>query len=102
MSTAFFASLKVLCLTLTQTLTLVILQDYNTYLHVPSDIPLDHRYLDASNTNMQSYLDQIALWTSENLMKLNPDKSSYAILSRAKEDFVTRLTINGTKIAHKT
>ena len=78
-----------------------ILQDYETYLHVPSDIPLDHRYLDASSTNMQSYLDQTALWTSQNLMKLNPEKSSYTIFSRAKEDFVTRLTINGTKIDQK-
>ena len=78
-----------------------ILQDYNTYLHVPSDIPLDHKYLDASSTNMQSYLDQIAFWTSQNLMKLNPEKSNYTIFSRAKEDFVTRLTINGTKIDQK-
>ena len=78
-----------------------ILQDYDTHMHVPSDIPLEHKYLDASNTNMQSYLDQIAFWTSQNLMKLNPEKSNYQIFSRAKEDFVTRLTINGIKIDQK-
>ena len=60
-----------------------ILQDYDTYLHVPSDIPLDHKYLDAISTNMQSYLEQTALWTSQNLMKFNPEKSNYSIFSRA-------------------
>ena len=78
-----------------------LLQDYDTRMHVPSDIPLDHKYFNSANTNMQSYLDQISLWTSQNLMKLNPEKSNYQIFSRAKEAFVTRLTINGTKIDQK-
>ena len=29
-----------------------LLQDYDTYMHVTSDIPLDHEYLNASSTNM--------------------------------------------------
>ena len=34
-------------------------------------------------------------------MQLNPEKSNYLIFSRAKENFVTRLTVNGTKIDQK-
>ena len=75
-----------------------ILTDYNVYLHVPSDIPVDHKFLSGAGTNIQSHLDQLALWTTDNLMKLNPEKCSYVLFSRAKVDFVTRLTINGTKI----
>ena len=54
-----------------------ILADYDTYQHVPSDIPLDHKFLQGSDTLMQSYLDQLASWTDLNLMKLNPEKSNY-------------------------
>ena len=75
-----------------------ILSDYDTYQHVPSDIPLDHQFLQGSDTMMQSYLDELACWTTQNLMQLNPDKSNYLILTRAQEQFVTRLTVNGMKI----
>ena len=34
-------------------------------------------------------------------MQLNPDKSNYLILTRAQEQFVTRLTVNGMKIDQK-
>ena len=78
-----------------------LLQDYNIYMHVPNDIPLDHKFLNPQDTHMQSYLDQISFWTTQNLMKLNPEKSNYLIFSRAKESFVTRLTVNGTKIDQK-
>ena len=78
-----------------------LLKDYDTYMHIPSDVPLDHKFLQGSDTLMQSYLDQIAVWTSQNLMKLNPEKSNYLLFSRAKESFVTRLTVNGTKIDQK-
>jgi hypothetical protein len=78
-----------------------LLKDYDTYMHIPSDVPLDHKFLQGSDTLMQSYLDQIAVWTSQNLIKLNPEKSNYLLFSRAKESFVTRLTVNGTKIDQK-
>ena len=78
-----------------------LLKDYNTYIHIPSDVPLEHKFLQGPDTLMQSYLDQIALWTSQNLMKLNPEKSSYLVFSRTKQSFVTRLTVNGTKLTKK-
>ena len=78
-----------------------ILQDYDMYSHVASDIPHDHQFLDPALTQVQSHLDQLALWTEQNLMKLNPEKCDYLILSRAQQDFVTRLTVNGLKIDQK-
>ena len=36
-----------------------------------------------------------------NLMKLNPDKCNYMLLSRSQEQFVTCLTVNGSKIDQK-
>jgi hypothetical protein len=78
-----------------------ILQDYNVYTHVPSDVPLDHQFLAGTDTTIQTHLDQLSEWTDLNLMKLNPEKCSYTIFSRAKVDFVTRLTVNGTKIDQK-
>ena len=78
-----------------------ILTDYDVYLHVPSDVPLDHKFLSGADTNMQSHLDKLSVWTTDNLMKLNPDKCSYIIFSRAKVDFVTRLSVDGTKIYQK-
>ena len=50
---------------------------------------------------MQSYLDQLASWADLNLMKLNTEKINYLIFSRAQEQFVTRLTVNGMKIDQK-
>ena len=78
-----------------------ILNDYNVYMHVPSDVPVDYKFLSGADTTIQSHLDQLSVWTTENLMKLNPDKCSYLIFSRAKVDFVTRLSVNGTKIDQK-
>ena len=43
-----------------------ILQDYDVESHVPSDIPLDHKYLEASTTQTQANLNSIALWTDHN------------------------------------
>ena len=78
-----------------------ILYDYDIYNHVASDIPLDHQFLNPADTQVQSHLYQLSLWTDQNLMKLNPAKCDYLILSRAQSDFVTRLTVNGTKIDQK-
>ena len=56
-----------------------ILEDYNTLEHVPSDIPLDHKFLPGAATNTQSSLDNIARWTTDNQMLLNPSKCSYML-----------------------
>jgi len=71
-----------------------ILHDYDMYSHVASDVPLDHQFLNPADT-------QLSLWTEQNLMKLNPEKCNYVILSQAQQDFVTRLTVNGLKIDQK-
>ena len=78
-----------------------ILEDYNTLEHVPSDIPLDHKFLPGAATNTQSSLDNIARWTTDNQMLLNPSKCSYMLFTRSKEQFVTRLTVNNNKIDQK-
>lgn len=78
-----------------------ILSDYNIYMHVASDVPVDHQFLHGRHTNMQSHLDRLTEWSDNNLAKLNPSKCSYMLLSRAKVDFVTRLSVGGTKIDQK-
>ena len=78
-----------------------ILSDYNIYKHVASDILLDHQFLDGTNTFMQSHLDQLSDWSDRNLAKRNPSKCSYMILSRAKTDFVTKLSVGGAEIDQK-
>ena len=78
-----------------------ILQDYDIFSHVASDVPIDHQFLNPADTLIQSQLDQLAFWTDQNLMKLNPEKCDYLILSRCQQDFVTRLTVNGSKIDQK-
>ena len=54
--------------------------------------------LPADTFPTQDHLNFVSNWTTENLMKLNEDKCNYMIFSRAKEDFVTRLTVNNTKL----
>ena len=78
-----------------------ILSDYDIYMHVASDIPVGYKFLNSTHTKMQSHLDQLSVWSDTNLTKLNPEKCSYMILSRMKEDFVTRLSIGGLKIDQK-
>ena len=78
-----------------------ILVDYDVHQQVPSDIPIGTQYLPSSETKTQTHLDQLAAWTDRNKMLLNPAKSSYTIFSRSREKFVTRLTVNGTKLDQK-
>ena len=78
-----------------------ILQQYDGYSYVPSDIPLNYSLLPGNTTNTQSNLDTISRWTNSNQMRLNPQKSSYMVFSRSREQFVTRLTINNDKIDQK-
>ena len=75
-----------------------ILQDYDFYSHIPSDIPVDHQFLPPEAYNTQTYLDQLSLWTKDNLILLNPRKCNHIIFSRSQEKFATRLTVNGDKI----
>ena len=75
-----------------------ILIQYNFRAHVASDIAVGHRFLPPSATRTQSYNDGIALWTHQNLTKLNTDKSKYMLHTRMKEEFATRFTLDGNYI----
>ena len=72
-----------------------LLQVYDFRSHVASDIALDQRFLPPAATKSQDFHDGIALWTKQNLTKLNFTKSKYTIHSRMKESFATRFTIDG-------
>ena len=52
----------------------------------------------ACNLRSQQSLDAIASWTSDNLMKLNEDKTKYMVFSRSETEVATRLTLNGNTI----
>ena len=75
-----------------------LLHQYNYHDHVPSDIATDQLYLHPSSFNTQNTLDSISAWTTQNLMKINEEKSNYIIFSRCKESFATRLTLNNVKL----
>ena len=61
---------------------------------VSSDIGIDELYVPACNLKTQDNLDDICSWTSDNLMKLNEEKSKYMVFSRSQTEFATRLTLN--------
>ena len=52
---------------------LIVLSDnlvsYDFQHHIPSDLPVDHKYLLSAFFNMQEYLDKICNWTNPNFMK---------------------------------
>ena len=75
-----------------------VLTEYNFRAHVASDIGIGQRFLPPSATKTQSYHDGISVWTKENLMRLNLDKSKYILHTRTKEDFATRFTLDGCLI----
>ena len=54
-----------------------LLQVYDFRSHVASDIALDQRFLPPSSTKTQNFQDGMALWTEQNLTKLNFGKSKY-------------------------
>ena len=62
---------------------------------------MDYKFLAGSTTQTQANLDSISQWTDSNQMKLNPQKCSYMLFSRSREQFVTRLTVNNNKIDQK-
>ena len=54
-----------------------LLQVYDFRSYVASDIALDQRFLPPSSTKTQNFQDGMALWTEQNLTKLNFGKSKY-------------------------
>ena len=79
-----------------------LLTDYNVWQHIPSDIPVDEKYLPTNLNDAQSILNSVSNWTNENLMKLNTEKCNYMVFfSRSSESFSTRLQINGKNLERK-
>ena len=74
------------------------LQEYDVRNHIPSDVAIDHLFLNPKKFRMQSYLDEVTKWTHENLMLLNEEKSNYILFTRSKSDFTTRLLLNQAPI----
>ena len=75
-----------------------LLVEYNVHSHVPSDVGVDQLFLPPSEYAMQSYLEAISTWTTNNLMQLNEGKSNFMIFSRTIQDFTTRLKLNDKKL----
>ena len=78
-----------------------ILTEYNFLEHVASDIGVDQKFLSPQYLSTQYNFDQIARWTESNLMRLNEKKTSYIIFTRARQNFATRLTLNGNLLERK-
>ena len=78
-----------------------ILTEYNFLEHVASDVGVEQLFLPPQGLETQANLDMIAQWTDNNLMKLKESKTSYIIFSRSKQNFATRLTVNGKLIERK-
>ena len=72
---------------------LLINYDFNQ--HVASDIGIDQKFLPSSKYELQDKFDDISEWTKQNLMLLNETKSNYIIYTRSKQEFSTRLAMNG-------
>ena len=75
-----------------------LLVEYDVHSHVPSDVGVDHLFLPPSSCETQTYLENVATWTTDNLMKLNEGKSSYMLFSRIQKEFKTRLSLNNVKL----
>ena len=68
-----------------------ILEEYDFWSHVPSDVGVDQQFLPPQETRSQVYLNYVNNWTQDNLMEINSSKSNYLIFSGSQEDFATRL-----------
>ena len=71
-----------------------LLKQYDFKSHVASDVGINQLFLPPSSYNTQHTLNNIYEWTESNKMKLNEQKSSYIIFTKAKTQFTTRLTLN--------
>ena len=72
-----------------------ILTEYDFSSHVAADIGLGVRFIPAQELETQENLLRIADWTDLNHMKLKESKTDYIIFTRAREEFATRLILNG-------
>ena len=71
------------------------ISSFNFKSQVASDINTNHnQFINQSNLKSQAYLNEIATWTRQNLMKLNTEKSNFMIVNFTENhQFNTRLNI---------
>ena len=71
------------------------ISSFNFKSQVASDVNMNHnQFINQSNLKSQAYLDKIAIWTSQNLMKLNTEKSKFMVVNFTENhQFNTRLSI---------
>ena len=75
-----------------------VLQEYDFFQHVASDMGINQPFLAPSTFKMQNTPDNLAEWTSENKIQINEEKPNFMIFNRGKTEFCTRLTINNRKL----
>ena len=75
--------------------------DYDFHNHVASDVGINQQFIETENLATQNNLNEIATWTKNNKMQLNEDKTNYLIFNRTRQDFATRLKLNGKVIERK-
>ena len=71
-----------------------ILTEYDIKSHVPSDVGVGQKFVQPQKLNTQQNLNKIALWSNQNLMRLNESKTKYLIFTRSKTEFATRIVVN--------
>ena len=74
------------------------LVNYNVQEHIPSDVGTEELFLPSDEYEMQSTLDNLSSWTTQNLMQINETKTKYIIYSRLKDSFATRLSMNNVAL----
>ena len=72
---------------------------YNLKSHIPSDIPIHNQIIPSEKLKSQKWLDQINLWTKNQKMLLNEDKTKTMLFNFTNShQFTTRLTVNSENI----
>ena len=71
-----------------------LLVEYDFRSHVASDVAIGNKFIQPTSLQTQHNLNQIATWTSTNLMQLNEKKTQYIIFNRIREEFDSRLSVN--------
>ena len=73
------------------------LSSYNFKLHVASDIPSNGYYIPPENMVTQLHLDKIGVWTDQNKMLLNKEKTKAMLFNFTNNfQFSTRVSIQDT------
>ena len=72
---------------------------YNLRSHIPSDIPSHNQVIPPEKLKSQEWLNKINLWTKNQKMLLNEDKTKTMIFNYTdNHQFTTQLSVNGKNI----